>query len=426
MSTGLLLGAGASYECGMPLVGDLTQRIRGILTADRLRQRNARSRAHGTSHPDATVEYLVDLLGRAEMNYESVIGNLDIMYRRFGGHGDGQHYYGLKLEMIQMASLILVDRHKMLTSLLPVHMRYLDGIIGLANQNKPLWIFSLNHDLFMECVAAANGIPLNSGFPGATKIPIPYRNGKSGSYVEASLLSSDELERFMPFTTIGPGINLLKPHGSLDTFLFHDGRDYLKLRPLEPSAAGVLESLRVVNEELRQSVPRADGLTVTNEIVCLDEDQNLQFLRRSILAGPFKFKIEPVDTGKHDMMSYFRGGLNYLTELVSIGYGFGDAHINWAIRLWLEFSSERRLVIVDPHRTTIPVDLLHTAPQVTLDKATAFEFLERFSPTPLTTAERLARTLLVRAQENLIAAHDRAADRSFSLVEASKSGVPAR
>jgi hypothetical protein len=38
--TGLFLGAGASYEAGMPLVWELTAEIRNWLTADKLRELN--------------------------------------------------------------------------------------------------------------------------------------------------------------------------------------------------------------------------------------------------------------------------------------------------------------------------------------------------------------------------------------------------
>jgi hypothetical protein len=40
-SVGLFLGAGASFELGMPLVWHLTEELRGYLTPDNVRELNA-------------------------------------------------------------------------------------------------------------------------------------------------------------------------------------------------------------------------------------------------------------------------------------------------------------------------------------------------------------------------------------------------
>jgi hypothetical protein len=76
---------------------------------------------------------------------------------------------------------------------------------------------------------------------------------------------------------------LLKIHGALDVFTFRDGKDLLKLRPLQPNVQGVFAALKRVNEGL-------SGIgTLPNEIIYFDETGTIQFLRRSLLAGAFKF-----------------------------------------------------------------------------------------------------------------------------------------
>ena len=59
---GLFLGAGFSFECGMPLVWDLTAEIRAWLTPDKLRELNAGWREQGTGNPDLVIESLVGSL----------------------------------------------------------------------------------------------------------------------------------------------------------------------------------------------------------------------------------------------------------------------------------------------------------------------------------------------------------------------------
>lgn len=51
--TGLFLGAGASYEAGMPLVWGLTEEIKDWLTADKIRWLNREWRRQGGGHRDA-------------------------------------------------------------------------------------------------------------------------------------------------------------------------------------------------------------------------------------------------------------------------------------------------------------------------------------------------------------------------------------
>jgi len=59
MLIGLLLGAGASYECGMPTVWELTQSMRAFATPELLRGKNLRSRAVNLGFPDHLVEELI-------------------------------------------------------------------------------------------------------------------------------------------------------------------------------------------------------------------------------------------------------------------------------------------------------------------------------------------------------------------------------
>jgi len=73
----------------------------------------------------------------------------------------------------------------------------------------------------------------------------------------------------------------------------------------------------------------------------------------------------------------FRIQIEHLTSLVSIGYGFGDAHINEVIRVWLERDATRRLEIVRPKDGVVPTGLGHLAPQITRTAATATDYLDR-------------------------------------------------
>ena len=191
------------------------------------------------------------------------------------------------------------------------------------------------------------------------------------------------------------GINLLKVHGALDIFTFQGGKDLLRLLPQNGSTEGVIESLRIANEELLYVHPQS-GRTAkaTNEIAYADEDGEMQFLRRTLLAGAFKFDARRDQVLPKQQLPYFRSNLNFVTRLLCVGYGFGDVHINSTIREWLEFTPTRTLEIVAPKLTTIPSSLLHLARQVTVVDATASKYFDQAGGIVRTEEERLNRRLV--------------------------------
>ena len=62
----------------------------------------------------------------------------------------------------------------------------------------------------------------------------------------------------------------------------------------------------------------------TNEIAYEDKNGILQFLRRSLLAGAFKFDSRHSQVLPLRLLEHFRSNLNYVDVLICIGYGFGD------------------------------------------------------------------------------------------------------
>ncbi len=337
--TGLFLGAGASYEVGMPLVWDLTEEMKRWLTPEKLRQFNVGWRAQGGGHPDHVIEDFVSVLQRQELHYESLLGYLETQFRRH--QPNQQDYHGLYSWLVQMVYHILYAHHVDNPGFLAKHLSLYAGIRALAERNTPLWIFSLNHDLIVEAIAADLRIPIHSGFSTST-IALPRRDksGKKIGELLAQFISEHELEKGALDFPNPPaeGIYLLKIHGALDIFTFNDGKDLLKLVPNENTPASIIEALRAANEELfypilGSSMGRAHAL---NEIAYADDTGEMQFLRRSLLAGAYKFDERRPQVLPRSMLKCFSDNINFLTRLVCIGYGFGDLHINAVIRQWLE------------------------------------------------------------------------------------------
>jgi hypothetical protein len=113
-------------------------------------------------------------------------------------------------------------------------------------------------------------------------------------------------------------------HGALDVFTFNDGNDLLKLLPDGAEVSDILEALRAVNEELMYLLPGAPGgkVKATNEIAYADDDGVMQFLRRTLLAGAYKFDARQSQTLPKSLLGHFRHNLNFVSNLACIGYSF--------------------------------------------------------------------------------------------------------
>jgi hypothetical protein len=184
-------------------------------------------------------------------------------------------------------------------------------------------------------------------------------------------------------------------HGSLDQFAFNDGHDLMRLVPETHDLNGLIAVLRAANEELPDQFQRdPNGMgRVINEIPYIDDAGVTQFLRRSLLAGAHKFDPAHPQVLPPDLLNQFRTNLNYVTNLVCIGYSFGDNHINDVLRNWLGFSDRRSLHIVDISANRIPSFLLHLSPQVSTEQISATDFLDRRAGIVRSEQERLEKRL---------------------------------
>lgn len=392
--TGLFLGAGASYEAGMPLVSELTAEIKSWLTPEKLREFNVGWRVQGGGHPDEVIEDLVSVLVRPEMHYEAILGHLETQFRRH--RPDSREYHHLYSWLVEMIYHMLYHRQVNNDALYEKRLSAYDGLGALAEESSPLWVFSLNHDLIVEVIAARLSIPLYCGFsPTRKTFARRDRQGQKIGEIQGEVLTQHELEHgamYFP-NPPKPGIYLLKIHGALDIFTFNEGKDLLKLMPSAPDQAGVIDVLRAANDGLFYEIPGYPGVRAkaTNEICYPDEQGVMQFLRRSLLAGTYKFDARNQQVIPKKLLAHFKQNLNFVTTLVCIGYSFGDLHINLAIREWLEFHSDRRLEIVAPDETSVPPFLLHLVKQVQVTAASATEYLDRRAGIKRTPRELLER-----------------------------------
>ena len=215
--TGLLLGAGASYDLGMPLLKELTHELKSWLTPEKLRSLNLHWRrgGPGVDFPDDVIENLASVLDREDMHYENILGFLQTQSRRHSG--EAQSYDGLYQFLSGIIYALLQERHLRNVDYIERNIRYLDGIKSFAEENAPLWIFSLNHDLIIECFAADVGIPIKSGFTEETlRLPRWSPRGILVGHLEAEVLPENVLKkRGLPFfNKVGLSLSWLESRNS--------------------------------------------------------------------------------------------------------------------------------------------------------------------------------------------------------------------
>ena len=360
----------------MPLASELTSELKRWLTPQKLRRFNESWRSQGGGYPDSVIDDFVELHSRSDLLYEDILGYLETEHMRQSPASP--HHAHLYAWLLQMVYFLLYLRHVNNKDPIRHRLKYYEGLAALADANRPLWIFSLNHDLILECLAySMDDLPLNAGFSQEI-IALPRRDKarKVIGQLRAEVLRGEDLKQSaMPFFAEGTrGINLLKIHGGLDIFTFRDGKDLVRILPVENSVDGVLEAIRATNEDMNYD-PN-NPVLATNEIAYADDSGEMQFLRRSLLAGAHKYDRRGSQVIPWPLLRHFRSYINHLQVLICVGYSFGDSHINQVIREWLEFGQKRRVVVVGPEVESIPHGYRHLAPQIELQRTTATNFLD--------------------------------------------------
>jgi hypothetical protein len=368
MRTAWLLGAGFSYELGMPLVWELTAEFKRWLTPDHFREIVGLWATKGDGLATTVVDAVAERLARNDEHYEQLIAWLQ--EESFGQPAQLRSNFDLVIHLVQGAiGQILYQRHVRNPEFHRLSLPWFKGLASAVPADQPLWVFTLNHDLHVELLATELEIPVSCGFPELC--------ATSFGTVDGRRLSFDRLPRArlnahdFAFAT-GRAINLVKLHGSLDVFAYRDALDYLRLRPDADAADGWLHALDDVETRLRGTLD-GNEVRLPGEITVDDDVGVMQFLRRTLVAGGFKFDGRAQYNAPGELVEFFGRKLEDFDELVVIGYGWADRHINVPIEQWLANGVRRRLTIVNP--AGLPNSAQHLAASTTVVAVTAADYL---------------------------------------------------
>jgi len=397
----LFFGAGATYDCGMPLVWELTAEIRLWLTPEKLISFNERWVAQGGGWDQDVISYLITLLNNNNLHYENIIGAIEVECSRERDQKKRHDYYAAHGFLLQAVYGLLMERQVKNTHYALGVLEDFFSIKRLAEENKPLWIFSLNHDCIIEMLATKIGIPLKSGFNEEVSILMKSADGKAHKVPFERLSRKSIKENRYDFFKNGEfGINIIKLHGALDIFGQNDELNYLKIKCVENKPESYAHHLQLI-DQINQDLVIRDGVVCTNENIYEDEDGKIQFLRKSLLSGAHKFTEKLSQIAPPEFLSLFKGNLNYVDELICIGYSFGDKHIDDQIVEWMSFLKSRRLSIINPGINSCPEKMKHLSGQVDCNPTGAADYFRQISNDKLTAIQKIQRKVRAVARENI-------------------------
>lgn len=291
-----LLGAGASDEAGIPVSGDMIRQVEGLLERSEWQRylplyNHVKSAIHFSAglkgkfnnNVPFNIETLVNTLYELERNEEHPLYPFIAAWNSRFVSLAGHNF----MEVVAFRRKILAELKRWMCPEDGSKSAYYRGLVTLQKDlNYPLRVFSLNYDLCVEKLNTVQDFRVETGFP-------DYGPDNPWNY-----------ERFEPSNETAPNVLLYKLHGSINW----------KRNP---------ETKRLFSVEQIETVGPAE---------------------MEVIFGR-DFKLEAGDP--YLFFAYkFRDFTLQCKLIVTIGYGFGDPHINKMLAQSLRSDPERRMCVV--------------------------------------------------------------------------------
>jgi hypothetical protein len=352
---GLLLGAGFSFDLGMPLAGELTDVFLSLFDERKIRNLAALLSAQSPYTPDrpinqnaitAGLNLLIDYKKNNGSNYEALLAGLQTQSGLINpSQSDRDSYHFLFVTFYGIIHDILsLYQHASYEIIYAKNREWFGKMNNLLSEHET-WMFTLNHDLYAECLALDFGIPITYGSD--QKIIFPVSNLDLTRRIEFTFIEQKRIHtNDAPFFRNARGINLVKLHGGLSELEYKDQALLCNLRLDKASSQEFIDDFRLSSEMAYYHQGKRLGggkdRTITNLTGALD------IISASMLAGGKKYSETSKIKKGEEKLRLFDDVLRRLDELTIIGYGFRDEHINFRLSNALLLNDKLRVVIVDP------------------------------------------------------------------------------
>ena len=359
----LLLGAGFSYDLGMPLANGLTKDLFHFLIPERLEKYIKiwkLAEPYGVERPidpkviDEVKELYLLYRSKEDSNYEEFLKEIQNEYHKLGAsqiRRDTLHFvFGRFFEMIvQMFWMYQANNFNWYLK----NREFYYSFSKFVPVDEEVWVVSLNHDLFIELLCIELDIPISFGSNGTIDIPESNINLQQRLTFESIERINMNLNN-MQFIRNNRGVNLIKLHGGINEFSFDDDSKVLQIAIEKGDTSfSYLYKTQKALHELKYLI-NGEPAKISREIAVSDLQGKMQFLRKSILTGGYKYSETFNPKPGEEKMQLMEEVLETVDEITIIGYGFGDEHVNLRLYNAMLLNKELSIVIVDPYRRDIP------------------------------------------------------------------------
>jgi hypothetical protein len=364
MKNGLLLGAGFSYDLGMPLSVELTEVFLNLFTeetAERMTKAMSSRQPYSKDRPidpkaiKAGWDSLLAYKKSGGKNYEAFLGEVEnqaglgspTQPERDSYHSLFDYFYRVIhtiLDLYQEVSYaVLYAKNKGCFSALKTFL-----------SDEETWVLSLNHDLNFEFLALDFGTPITYGDNHG--IEFPLSNLELSKRIQFTYTERKGWSAHHPgFLNGTRGFNLIKLHGGLSEFTYQDGALLCNLQLNKPSSLELAQNFFLYRRMAYYE--NGEPILMGQDRAISDLSGKFDIISKSMLTGARKYSGTSKVKEGEEKLQILDGVLNVLDELTIIGYGFADEHINFRLSNAMLLNPKLRIMIVDPYRTNIPVSL---------------------------------------------------------------------
>jgi hypothetical protein len=362
MKRAFLIGAGFSADLGMPLVGELTEVFLAAFTEKRARhlaevlsgkQPFTKDRPINRKAIHEGMEMLLSYKSGGGANYEELLKKLqhagEVPGKTQSDRDSFDYLFSVFFGIIHM---ILVEyQNESYRSLYPLNLQHFAALRELVDA-EGTWVFSLNHDLYAECLAIDFGIPVTYG--DTDDLEFPLNNLRPADKIRFRYRPSEEFaNQDVGWFKGTRGINLVRLHGGLAEQTYSDKA--LTCNPMlswSTSAELIREFGRIEDMAFFHVGQKAPGGGSARTIT--GPDGTLDILSRSMLTGGKKYSQTTNEKKGEEKLKLLADVIRSSDEVVVIGYGFGDAHINNRVLNAMVLNDRLRMSIIEPRHRPWP------------------------------------------------------------------------
>ncbi|MGX9462445.1 hypothetical protein ACWXWU_14595 [Shewanella sp. A14] len=357
----ILLGAGFSYDLGMPLAYELTDVFINVFSEKNAKElvelvyqqnSNENSRPINRTALNEAMQMVLDYKGS---NYEDLLANIESLSNIYSNktQSDRDSYHCLFSVLYSIIHLILFYYQVVSFSLMyPKNKECFCKIENLLN-NDETWVFTLNHDIYFECLALDFNIPITYGDD--QKITFPKSNIEMDKIIQLTYQERSKLLEYNSYFKDERGVNLVKLHGGLSELEYDDGQKICNQSLSVSDSNELMIDFMNIHEM---------GYYVDNRKVPSGKDRvitavngELDIICQSMLTGGNKYSRTTNDKEGEEKLKLFSEQICLADEVTVIGYGFGDKHINNRLSNAMVKNENLKIQIVDAIFKPIPESL---------------------------------------------------------------------